>query len=199
MTTTAPRPVTPADAPAPASLFALGGEALALQAEITALAERLDPDLGDEFDPEIVAALEALLLAEEGNREALYRKADAYCWVIGRLQAQAAYRRAESDRLRDLADDDSRRADALRDKLIDVLSRLQPDDTSFSLPAHELRSRRTESVVIDPDLDLADLPPELLRERRTVQPDKAAIKAALRAGRAVPGAELVQGRSWSIC
>ena len=83
----------------------LGGEALALQAQISELAEQL----GGDDDTGAIKQLEALLLAEEGNRQALEAKADAYCWVISQQRAQAAYRRAEADRLRDLADADAAR------------------------------------------------------------------------------------------
>lgn len=188
--TTTPRP---AEAPAP-SLFTLAGEAMSLQRQIGELAEGLHTEDG-ELDTDVSRALEGLLLSEAGNREALERKADAYCWVIAQLRAQAAYRRAESDRLRNLADTDARRADALQDRLITALAACDPRETHWSLPTHELTSRRTESITIDPD---ADLPPEFIRERRTFAPDKTAIKAALKAGQAVPGAELVTGRSWSI-
>lgn len=184
---------TPAPTAAP-SLFALAGEAMGLQQQIAELAERLHTEAGD-LDPDAAGSLEALLTEEAGNREALARKADAYCWVIAQLRAQAAYRRAESDRLRDLADTDARRADALQERLITALAAVDPGETRWSLPAHELTSRRAESVTLDPD---ADLPEEFIRVRRTEAPDKTAIKAALKAGRAVPGAELVQGRSWSI-
>lgn len=187
--TTTPRP-----AEAAPSLFTLAGEAMSLQRQIGELAEGLHTEDGD-LDADAAGALEGLLLAEAGNREALQRKADAYCWVIAQLRAQAAYRRAESDRLRDLADTDARRADALQDRLITALAACDPRETHWSLPTHELTSRRTESITIDPD---ADLPPEFIRVRRTFAPDKTAIKAALKAGQAVPGAELVTGRSWSI-
>jgi len=190
MTTT----TRPTEAP---SLFTLAGEAMTLQRQISELAEGLHTEDGD-LDPDASQALEGLLLSEAGNREALQRKADAYCWVIAQLRAQAAYRRAESDRLRDLADVDARRADALQERLLAALAGIDPDATRWSLPAHELSSRRTESVVIDPDLDPADLPPVFVREKRSLQPDRAAIKAALKAGQTVPGAELVTGRSWSI-
>ena len=192
MTTTTPR--IPEAAP---SLFALAGEAMALQRQINELAEQLHTDDGD-LDGATAQTLEALLLSEAGNREALNRKADAYCWVIAQLQAQAAYRRAESDRLRDLAEVDARRADALQERLLAALAAIDPDATRWSLPTHEITSRRTESVVINPGLDIADLPFECIRERRTSQPDRAAIKAALKAGQRIPGAELIQRRAWSI-
>lgn len=186
MTTTAPRPAE--------SLFALTGEASVIQARIAELAEQLHTDDGD-LDASTGEALERLLLDEASNREALQQKADAYCWVIDRLRAQAAYRRAESDRLRDLAEVDARRAEGLQERLLTALAHVDPDATRWSLPAHELTSRRTEAVSLDPD---ADLPAEFLRERRTWAPDRTALKAALKAGQLIPGAELVQSRSWSI-
>lgn len=180
--------------PTASSLFDLAGDAMALQRQIAELAEQLHSDDGA-IDPDVSESLEALLLEESGSREALQRKADAYCWVISQLRGQAAYRKAESDRLRDLADADARRADALQERLLSALAAVDADATRWSLPAHEITSRKTEIVVVDPD---ADLPPELTREKRVIQPDKTAIKAAIKAGRVIPGAELVKGRSWSI-
>ena len=87
-----PSPAAPADAPAPApsaagpacslqrsgSLWQLGIEAQELTTAIGQLAQQLEAD-----DPEqralALAELEAALLAEEGNKQALAAKADATC------------------------------------------------------------------------------------------------------------------------
>jgi hypothetical protein len=176
------------------SLWQLGIEAQELTTAIGQLAQQLESD-----DPEqralALAELEAALLAEEGNKAALAAKADATCWVIEHLRGQAAYRQQQSKRLAALAAGDTRRADALEESLIFVLTQLQPAATRFSFPNHELSSRKSQAVVID---DEQALDPQWLAVTTTSKPDKAAIKEALKAGRHIEGAQLLARRSWRI-
>jgi hypothetical protein len=108
---------------------------------------------------------------------------------------QAAYRQQQAKRLADLARSDAGRADALEESLIFVLTQLQPAATRFSFPNHELSSRKSQAVVIDEE---EALDPEWLAIKTTSQPDKAAIKEALKAGRQITGAQLLTRRSWRI-
>ncbi len=176
------------------SLWQLGIEAQELTTAIGQLAQQLETD-----DPEqralALAELEAALLAEEGNKEALAAKADATCWVIEHLRGQAAYRQQQAKRLSNLARGDAGRADALEESLVFVLTQLQPAATRFSFPDHELSSRKSQAVVIDNE---EALDPEWLAVKTTTQPDKAAIKEALKAGRQIAGAQLLSRRSWRI-
>jgi hypothetical protein len=203
-----PIPAAPADAQAAApsaqgpacslqrsgSLWQLGIEAQELTAAIGQLAEQLEAD-DEESRAQALAELEAALLAEEGNKKALAAKADATCWVIEHLRGQAAYRQQQAKRLTELSRSDADRADALEDSLVLVLTRLQPAATRFSFPNHELTSRKSQAVEID---DEDALPSEWLTIKTTSQPDKAAIKEALKAGQQIPGVELVSRRSWRI-
>lgn len=212
-----PSPVAPVDAPAAApsaagpacslqrvapqgapgqsaSLWQLGIEAQELTTAIGQLAQQLETD-DEDARSRALAELEAVLLAEEGNKTALAAKADATCWVIEHLRGQAAYRQQQAKRLSDLARSDAGRADALEESLVFVLTRLQPAASRFSFPDHELSSRKSSAVVID---DEQALDPEWLTVKTTTQPDKAAIKAALKAGRQIAGAQLVSRRSWRI-
>jgi len=176
------------------SLWQLGIEAQELTTAIAQLAEQLEADEPDQRS-RALAELEAALLAEEGNRQALFAKADATCWVIEHLRGQAAYRQQQAKRLSDLACADAGRADALEESLVLVLTRLQPGATRFSFPNHELTSRRSEAVEIgDPEA----LDAQWLTFKTTSQPDKAAIKSALKAGHAIDGAQLLCRRSWRI-
>ena len=189
-------PATPVPAiPTPApSLWYLGIEAQELTSRIARLADLMEAE-EPEQQQAAIATLEEALLAEEGNREALARKADATCWVIDHLRAQGSYRQQQAKRLVELAKCDQRRADALETTLVFVLTRLQPAATSFSFPHHELTSRRSEAVEISAEEELA---PEWLRITTATAPDKGAIKAALKAGQQIQGAQLVSRRSWSI-
>jgi len=177
------------------SLWQLGIEAQELTTAIGQLAEQLETD-DDDARSQALADLEAALLAEEGNKAALAAKADATCWVIEHLRGQAAYRQQQAKRLTDLSRSDASRADALEESLVFVLTQLQPAATRFSFPNHELTSRKSSAVVID---DEQALDPAWLSFTTTSQPDKAAIKEALKAGQQITGAQLLSRRSWRIC
>jgi len=186
--------VAPQGAPGKSgSLWQLGIEAQELTTTISQLAEQLEAD--DDTRVQALAELEAALLAEEHNKAALAAKADATCWVIEHLRVQAAYRQQQSKHLTELSRSDATRADALEDSLVLVLTRLQPTATRFSFPNHELSSRKSQAVEID---DEEALPSEWLAHKTTSQPDKAAIKEALKAGHLIPGAQLISRRSWRI-
>lgn len=193
MTATTPTPA----ADRKASLFDLAGDAFRIEARIAEAAEGLISD-----DPAIIeiatAELESLIAAETDNEKALLAKADAWCWAIERIRAQADARRSHSTRLAELAAADERKAQSLQDKLIDQLLFLAPDATKFELPNHKLASRASQVVNLDADLEPGDLPEEYQRVKTTVAIDKVAIKAALKAGTEIKGAELVSHRSWSI-
>ena len=187
--------VAPQGAPGrSASLWQLGIEAQELTTAIGQLAEQLEAD-DDDIRAQALGELEAALLAEEGNKQALAAKADATCWVIEHLRGQAAYRQQQAKRLTELSRSDASRADALEESLVLVLTRLQPTATRFSFPNHELSSRKSQAVEIN---DEDDLDPQWLSFSTTSKPDKAAIKEALKAGQLIPGAQLISRRSWRI-
>ena len=179
------------------SLYALTNEATLLASQINNTAEALFSD-----DPADVAAateaLEQLITAETGNRAALTAKADAWCWVIDDLRSKATARREHANRLRDLADQAADRAETLQDQLIAALFRVDPDATRWELADHQLTSRRSTAVELDPEITPEDLPAQFQRVKTTTSVDKTAIKAAITAGATVPGAQLVSRRSWSI-
>jgi hypothetical protein len=177
------------------SLWQLGIEAQELTTAIGQLAEQLETD-DDDARSHALAELEAALLAEEGNKQALAAKADATCWVIEHLRGQAAYRQQQAKRLTELSRSDASRADALEESLVFVLTQLQPTANRFSFPNHELTSRKSQAVEID-DEDALD--PAWLSFTTTSKPDKAAIKEALKAGQQITGAQLLSRRSWRIC
>ncbi|MFN6131914.1 MAG: siphovirus Gp157 family protein [Synechococcaceae cyanobacterium] len=184
------------------ALWQLGIEAQELPTAIGQLAEQLEAD-DDDSRAQSLAELEAALLAEEGNKQALaakavaerFRAAVATCWVIEHLRGQAAYRQQQAKRLTELSRSDASRADALEDSLVLVLTRLQPTSTRFSFPNHELTSRKSQAVEIENE-DTLD--PQWLSFSTTSKPDKAAIKEALKAGTEITGAQLISRRSWRI-
>ena len=180
-----------------ATLFDLTGEALALQRQINESAELLFSDDPSEV-AQATAELEELITTESGNRRQVEAKADAWCWVIDSLRAQAATRAAHAQRLKDLAAAAERQAEVLQDRLIQALQRVDPDSTRWELPEHKLVSRFTSSVVLDPDVEPSDLPEAFRRIKVSCTADKTAIAAALKTGTQIEGAALVHRRSWTI-
>ena len=202
--------------PATPTLWELGSELQAEATWIARLSERLDTD--DEGErAQAIADLEDSLALEHNKREAFLRKADATCWVIERLRAEASYHQNQSRRFAALAKREDNRADALESTLIHLLARLDPSATSHQLLDHRLSSRTTEAIEID---DTDALPPELLTIATTATANKASIKAHIRAviaaataglpqseaaqlafslaQTAIPGARLIKRRHWSI-
>ena len=183
-----------ATAPAGLGLWQLGIEAQSLTAQIAALAEQLEAE-----DPELAQSalgeLESVLLQEEGNKQKLSDKADATCWVIDHLRAQANYRAAQAKRLADIAKADNTRADALETSLLYVLTRLQPEAKRFSFPNHEITSRKSVVVEI---IDLDKITAEWLHVKTITTPDKNAIKDAIKKGTKVEGAAVINRTNWKI-
>jgi hypothetical protein len=177
------------------TLFDLTGEALHLQRQINESAELLFSDDPDEAAA-ATAELEALIAFESGNRRALESKADAWCWVIDHMRAQAGARAAHAQRLKDLAASAEQQADALQERLIAALQKVAPDETRWELPEHKITSRRSQAVEVV--ADAADLPVQFRRVKTTYSADKTAIAAALKQGQQIEGAALVERRSWSI-
>lgn len=180
-----------------ATLFDLTGEALRLQRQINESAERLFSDDSSEV-AQATAELENLITTETDNRRQVEAKADAWCWVIDSLRAQAATRASHAQRLKDLATAAEQQAEVLQDRLIQALQRVDPDSTRWELPEHKLTSRFTSSVVLDPDVEPADLPEAFRRIKVSCTADKTAIAAALKGGAQIDGCALVHRRSWSI-
>jgi hypothetical protein len=177
------------------TLFDLTGEALHLQRQINESAELLFSDDPDEAAA-ATAELEALIEFESGNRRALESKADAWCWVIDHMRAQAEARAMHAQRLKDLATSAQQQADALQDRLIAALQKVAPDETRWELPEHKITSRRSQAVEVV--ADAVDLPVQFQRVKTTYSADKTAIAAALKGGAQIEGVALVERRSWSI-
>lgn len=179
------------------TLFALTGEALQLQGRINAAAELLFSDDPAEV-AEATATLESLISAEADNRRAVEAKADAWCWAIDHIRAQAAARAEHARRLAELAAAAEQQAEVLQDRLVAALQKVDPEVTTWKLSEHTLASRRTTAVELDPELVAADLPDEFRRVKTTYSADKTALKAALAGGATIDGARLVERRSWKI-
>jgi hypothetical protein len=186
-------------------LWALADTVKDINGELAIAADMLDSE-----DPEEVEAAIGLLNqfvdAEHSAKAVLYDKADNIASYVVALQRQSEARRlaAQEDYERSLAraERDQKRAEKLLHYLQTQLRRIQPEANRFELPNYDLTSRAgSVRTVVDDD---AELPEEFLYQPPTPpapkpRPDLKVIKAALQAGREVPGARLVQGeRTWTL-
>jgi hypothetical protein len=179
-----------------ATLYDLTGRAVSLSNRIEVIAaDLLDPDADAAA---IHAELEELITAEANNRDALNAKADAWCWVIDSLQARAEARKAKAKQLQELAKADEIRADALLDRLVAALGKIDPDSTKWDFQDNGLRSRKSKRVEIDPEIEPENLPDAYQRKIVSVSFDKEAMAQDLKAGKTITGAQLVERRTWRV-
>ncbi|MGA1730914.1 MAG: siphovirus Gp157 family protein [Steroidobacteraceae bacterium] len=190
-TPTAPPSSDPRERSA-SSLYSLGIQAQDIEGEIAMAAELLESD-DPEQEAAAIALIEQYLEASSHTKALLVDKADKICLYIDHLEAVAKFRSEQAARLKALAAADEKRIESLKRYMLNVLTALYPSERKFSLPTHELTSRRSEKAIVDdPDL----IPAEFNRIK--AEPDKTAIKTALKAGKDVPGAHLETNLSWSI-
>lgn len=88
---------------------------------------------------------------------------------------------------------DSKRIEALKWLMTKAMDSLQY--TEVKSPEVTLRFRKSSSVEIT---DSESLPKQFLRAKTVVEPDKTAIKNALKAGEKIQGAQLVESRNLQI-
>lgn len=163
-----------------------------LDERITALEQAENDDLHiDEETGEIMTieqALDGLYMARAEKLE------NVACWAKN-LDAEAAMLRMEEERLNARRKAKERRRDRRKSYLLGAC--MGPDGTpqKFETARCAVRFRRDEAVIIAAG---DQLPEEYIRRKVTEEPDKVAIKAALKAGKDVPGAALETRRSVMI-
>lgn len=153
----------------------------------TALAGMLDLIQVDEETGEIEpATLESVQIASE-------EKIIATAMYIRRLDALNEATKETIQDLQERVRADSKRIEALKWLMTKAMDSLQY--TEVKSPEVTLRFRKSSSVEIT---DSEALPEQFLRTKTVVEPDKTAIKNALKAGEKIQGAQLVESRNLQI-
>lgn len=114
------------------------------------------------------------------------------CWIKD-LQAEAEAIKADIKRQTDRMKRKERKAERLKDYLLYKL-----DAHKFETARVAVSFRKTESVYVDDGDTLDTLPDQYKRIKTTVEPDKTAIKAALKAGEQITGCDLVTKISCTV-
>ena len=143
---------------------------------------QVDEETG-EIEP---ATLESVQIASE-------EKIIATAMYIRRLDALNKAKKETIQDLQERVSADSKRIEALKWLMTKAMDSLQY--TEVKSPEVTLRFRKSSSVEIT---DSESLPEQFLRTKTVVEPDKTAIKNALKAGEKIQGAQLVESRNLQI-
>lgn len=162
------------------TIYDISEDMAALDALLAETGGEITPEAEDAF-----AAFEAELAAN------LHAKTDAYCALIAEIDARAAARKAEANRLADRAKTDERTADALRERLRWVwehrgLGKVETDRFTVSL------ARNGGKAPLDIRCGVEDLPSWAVRTETIASADRDAIRARLESGEALPFASLME-------
>lgn len=151
--------------------------------QIEQLTDRLiDPETG-EVNEDVLDELDAMNVAYEA-------KVDNIACLIKSLRGEATAITAEAENLIGRAKRKVKKADSLEEWLSQLL-----DGKAFSSPRCEISFRPSERVNV---IDESMIPKEYVRYKTTEAPDKKAIKAALKEGNSIPGAELIQRKNIQV-
>lgn len=140
----------------------------------------VDAETGEIIDAE---ALDALLMQKDEKLEGIA------CWIKN-LQSDALAYKAEKDAFAARQKAAENKAESLKKYLATVLQ-----GEKFSTAKCAVSFRKSETVEVE---DVKLVPAELLRVKTTVEPDKTAIKAAIKAGQEISGCKLVENINTQI-
>ena len=142
-----------------------------------ALEKAFDPETGEILNEDAFADL-------EGLEAARVDKLEACAIMVKQYAADAEAIKAEIKALTQRARVASNKADSLKT----YMERSIAPGEALKTPRVAIGWRRSEGVTFDESFDVRALPEELTKT--TVEPNKTAIKAALKQGETVPGAFL---------
>lgn len=165
------------------TLFRIDDE---IRSILDSLYDAIDDDGVVDGSPVDFTSLEELNVARNA-------KIDGVACYIKELEARAAARKAESDRLKKLADSDTNKAKGLRTYL--ALSMDRNNQKEFDSDKNHIYFRDTDAVDI-PDASI--IPKKYMRKKVSFEPDKKAIKEILMANGKVRGASLKKNHNIQI-
>lgn len=145
-------------------------------------------DFEYECDPETGELLNAL--EWDKLNMAYEEKVENIACFIKNLTSDIADFKAEEANLAARRKTLERKSESLKRLLLDNM-----DGQKFSTVKCAVSFRKSEAVQVD---DVNHIPAEMLRIKTTYEPDKTAIKAAIKSGREINGCKLVENTSIQI-
>ena len=157
-----------------------------IQEEIANMLDVPDTELSEEQIEIMNSYLDELATQEES-------KVDSFGQFLRIESARAEALRAESQRLAARARAAENRINFLKMKYMQIMD--QHGLKKVNGQVYSISVRTTDVVQIT---DEAALPPQYITEKITTAPDKTALRDALKAGAAVPGAQLAKSYSLRV-
>lgn len=145
-----------------------------------------DAETGEIIDEKAWTELEALQMERDQRIEGVV------LWVKS-LNAEAADIKDEEEALKKRRKSIERKAESLKDYLGYVLR-----GEKFETARVAISWRRSETAELLEGVDPVSLPLEYQRVKVAVEPDKAKLKEALKAGKTIEGVELVERQNIQI-
>ena len=148
-------------------------------------------------------AINSILYSEEPDQTALdnlmQAKTDtiangleALCKIRARKQADIVALKEEANRMKERAEQEEKSLMRLQDYMLSMLQR--SGEKKLTAGTFSVGTRTSTSVYVEPDFDN----PEYMRVITKVEPDKIALKKALRDGKIIDGASLVEKENLSV-
>jgi hypothetical protein len=142
------------------------------------------------IDGEATPELEMALVITQGELET---KGACYGIIVKEMEADCDVIDAEIKRLTALKKARTNAIDRLKSNLSEAMQLF--GILEIKTPLLKINFRKSEAVEIT---DAESLPPAYLRTKTVTEPDKTAIKDAIKAGAEIPGAQLVEHQNIQI-
>lgn len=127
------------------------------------------------------------------NAQDFQSKGDAYASVVREKESRADALRAEAQRMVQLAKQAESVAEYLKGRLFAAMQ--EQGLNSVDVAHFRLSLRKSQAVEVS---DQDAIPQDYMRTKTVIEPDKIAIKAALKQGHVVPGTALIDRQSLQI-
>ena len=128
----------------------------------------------------------------QAKQETIVNGLESLCKIRARKQSEIDALRAESNRLSEKAERESKALLRLEQYIMSMLTR--SGEKKITAGTFTVGTRTSSSVWVSPDFNN----PEFMRTNSTTAPDKVAIKEALKAGRIIDGAYLVNKENLAV-
>jgi hypothetical protein len=161
---------------------------MSLYSDVELIENAINEMLYGEEDIDI-AALDNLLNAKT---ETIERGVETLCKIRARKESDIAALKAEATRMREKAESEERALVRLEQYIMDMYKR--SGQQKLTAGTFTVGKRISTAVWVSPNFNN----PEFMRTTTTSAPDKVAIKEALKSGRVIDGANLVERENLSV-
>lgn len=136
--------------------------------------------------------LEALDILFKTKMDTIQNGLETLCKIRANKMATIEALKAEATRMSDKAKSEAKKLDGLENYMLSLLN--ASGEQKIDAGTFTVGQRRSQSVWTEPDFNLDGF----MRVKETREPDKVALKDALKAGQVIPGAHLVEKTNLSI-